>query len=83
MVINRTAIAVVAAVYFAAGFAAGPKQPDSEEMYIKDSALTKLSAAVESTIRYKNPAPDLSDSELLALATKHDPILLEISTAIR
>jgi hypothetical protein len=46
-------------------------------MYIKGSALTKLSAAVESTVRYKNPAPDLSDSELLALATRHDPVLLE------
>jgi hypothetical protein len=57
--------------------AAGPKQLDSEEMYIKGSALTKLSAAVESTVRYKNPAPDLSDSELLVLATRHDPVLLE------
>lgn len=77
MVINRAAITVVAAVCFAAGCATGSKQPDSEEMYIKGSALTKLSAAVESTVRYKNPAPDLSDSELLALATRHDPILLE------
>jgi hypothetical protein len=77
MVINRTAIAVVAAVYFAAGCATGLKQPDGEEMYIKGSALTKLSAAVESTVRYKNPPPDLSDSELLTLATRHDPVLLE------
>jgi hypothetical protein len=57
--------------------AAGPKQLASEEMYIKGSALTKLSAAVESTVRYKNPAPDLSNSELLVLATRHDPVLLE------
>jgi hypothetical protein len=46
-------------------------------MYVKASALTKLSAAVESTVRYKNPPPDISENELLALATRHDPILLE------
>ena len=57
--------------------AAGSKPPDSEEMYIKASALTKLSAAVESTVRYKNPSPDLDESELLTLATRHDPVLLE------
>jgi hypothetical protein len=53
------------------------RPPDSEEMYIKASALTKLSAAVESTVRYKNPPLELSESELLTLATRHDPILLE------
>ena len=58
------------------GSCAGSK-PDSEEMYIKASALTKLSAAVESTVRYKNPPLELSESELLTLATRHDPILLE------
>jgi len=51
--------------------------PDREEMYIRASALTKLSAAVESTVRYKNPPPELSDRELLTLATQHDPILLD------
>ncbi len=77
MVINRTAIAITAAVCFAAGCATGPEQPDSEEMYIKASALTKLSAAVESTVRYKNPPSDLNENELLNLATRHDPVLLE------
>jgi hypothetical protein len=28
-------------------------------------------------VRYKNPPPDLGDSELLELATRHDPVLLE------
>ena len=51
------------------------QRPDREEMYIKASALTKLSAAVESTVRYKNPPPGLNDRELLTLATRHDPAL--------
>jgi hypothetical protein len=46
-------------------------------MYTKASALTKLSAAVESTVRYKNPPPELNDWQLLTLATRHDPALLD------
>lgn len=46
-------------------------------MYSQASALTKLSAAVESTVRYKNPPSELGESELLVLATRHDPVLLE------
>ena len=53
------------------------QRPDREEMYIKASALTKLSAAVESTVRYKNPPSGLSDWQLLTLATRHDPALLD------
>ena len=60
-----------------AGCAVAPGQPDREEMYIRAAMLTKLSAAVESTVRYKNPPPDLSETELLAVATRHDPVLLE------
>lgn len=53
-------------------------QPAEErEMLILGSALTKLSAAVESTVRYKNPPAEISDAELLLLATQHDPKLLE------
>lgn len=50
------------------------KNPD--EMYITASALTKLSASVESTVRYKNPPENISDEELLQLATEHDPSLI-------
>ena len=46
-------------------------------MYIKASALTKLSAAVESTVRYKNPPTGLDERELLTLSTRHDPALLD------
>lgn len=62
---------------FLAGCTSSQRRVDSEEMYIKASALTKLSAAVESTVRYKNPPPELDENELLKLATRHDPILLE------
>jgi hypothetical protein len=53
------------------------QRPEREEMYIKASALTKLSAAVESTVRYKNPPPGLDERDLLMLATRHDPVLLD------
>jgi hypothetical protein len=50
--------------------------PQTEEMYITASALTKLSASVESTVRYKNPPDGIADEDLLRLATEHDPSLL-------
>ena len=50
---------------------------NDEDMYTLASALTKLSASVESTVRYKDPPQNLSDSELLDLATRHDPRLLQ------
>jgi hypothetical protein len=61
----------------ATGCAPATQRPDREEMYIKASALTKLSAAVESTVRYKNPPLGLNDRQLLSLATQHDPALVD------
>lgn len=49
---------------------------DEEEMYRLASALTKLSAAVEATVRYEEPPPGTGEQELLRLATQHDPSLL-------
>lgn len=48
-------------------------------MYSLASSLTKLSSAVESTVRYKAKTipSGISDKELLVLATKHDPKLLK------
>jgi hypothetical protein len=73
------AVTVALVLALAAGCAplTGVPRPDREEMYIKASALTKLSAAVESTVRYKNPPLGLSDRQLLTLATRHDPALLD------
>ncbi len=45
-------------------------------MLIKASALTKLSAAAESAVRYKDAPEDLADRALLEWATSHDPALL-------
>lgn len=50
---------------------------DNEAMFVKASQLTKLSTAVESTVRYKKPSTDLDEQSLLKLATQHDPQLLE------
>lgn len=50
---------------------------DSEDMLVLSSALTKLSATVESTVRYKNPPAGITDADLLILSTQHDPRILE------
>ena len=39
------------------------------------SALTKLSAATESAVRYKNPPEDLNDWDLIVFATQYDASL--------
>ena len=77
MIMIKSTVTVVLVLSFLAGCTSSQRRVDSEEMYIKASALTKLSAAVESTVRYKNPPPELGEGELLTLATRHDPILLE------
>ena len=38
--------------------------------------LTRLSKAVESTVRYKSPPTEVEGTALLELSTKHDPALL-------
>lgn len=73
----KNTVAVVLVLSFLVSCMSSQRRVDSEEMYIKASALTKLAAAVESTVRYKSPPPELGESELLTLATRHDPILLE------
>lgn len=41
------------------------------------SALTKLSSETEALVRYGNPPANASEDELLKLATKNDPGLLD------
>ncbi|MEO6824400.1 MAG: hypothetical protein ABI167_06680 [Nitrosospira sp.] len=77
MIIARSSVAVAIIISILTGCTSSPKQPRPKEMYSQASALTKLSAAVESTVRYKNPPSELGESELLVLATRHDPVLLE------
>lgn len=44
-------------------------------MYGLASALTKLSAAVESAVGFKDPPAAISDADLIVFATQHDPTL--------
>lgn len=54
------------------------KQDSTEEaMFIKASALTKLSTAVEATINIDKPDESVSDQEILKISTEDDPLLLE------
>jgi hypothetical protein len=41
------------------------------------SAVTKLTANVESTVRYANIPTNISESELLDRSTEHDPQILK------
>ena len=49
----------------------------NERMLQLGSALTKVSKAAEAEVRYRNPPEGLSEAELLARATAHDPALLD------
>lgn len=49
----------------------------AERMYALASAVTRLTSAVESAVRYKNAPPELRDDALLEFATRHDRGLLE------
>ena len=68
---------IIIALTFAVGGCGKKDKPDKKVMYKLASSLTKLAAAVESTVRYKKPPAGISDKDLLKLATKHDPKLFE------
>ena len=70
--------AIILLAVFMAGCAGLPteEQAREEEMLIAASALTKLAAAAEASVRYGNPPVSLSDEEFLKFATAHDPALL-------
>lgn len=52
-------------------------EKDTELMYNKASALTKLSAAVETTVSLDMPDDSVSDEEILKTSTEDDPSLLD------
>jgi hypothetical protein len=59
-------------------FLAACATPRNErEMNSLASALTKVSAAVDATVRYKRPADGLEDTQLLQASTAHDQGLLK------
>lgn len=73
--VRRTVILAAAIILAACVLISGADE--SERMLTLGSALTKLSASAESTERYKGPPKNISDAEFLALATRHDPTLLQ------
>ncbi len=70
--------AIIFLAVFVAGCAGLPTEEQAweEEMLIAASALTKLAAAAEASVRYGNPPENLSEEEFLQFATAHDPALL-------
>lgn len=75
--INRKSIFYFVLIFLLSGCAIVGLKDNSEAMYIKASALTKLTTAVEATVRYQSVPNTLSDQELLKLSTEDDPSLLE------
>jgi len=73
---KRFSLVIVAVVLLFSG-CAGAQVRSETKMNELGSALTKLSSAVESTVRYKEVETDLADDKLLILSTKHDPGILE------
>lgn len=75
----RTAMACFRAGVTAVLLVASRAQADdvADRMQQLGAALNRVAAAVESTVRYKDPPPDLTDAQLLALATRHKPEMLE------
>jgi hypothetical protein len=71
--------AIIFLAVFVAGCAGLPteEQAREEEMLIAASALTKVAAAAEASVRYGNPPENLSNDEFLKFATAHDPALLQ------
>ncbi|MEW5858673.1 MAG: hypothetical protein AB1861_15010 [Cyanobacteriota bacterium] len=61
IVVFASILAVIGCAHFG--------QSHAEKMLTLASALTKLSAAVESTVRYKNPPQNITDTELLEMST--------------
>lgn len=70
--IRNVTAATVACLLTACAAAQGER-----EMNYLGSALTKLSAAVDATIKYDKPALDLDDARLLQMSVAHDPSLLQ------
>lgn len=74
----KSTLIIVSYVLLIQGCASIPKsEKDNELMYIKASALTKLSAAVETTVSLDMPDESVSDEEIFKTSTEDDPSLLD------
>jgi hypothetical protein len=70
--VNSTVLALAAVL-----LASCATQPSEREMNYLASALTKVSAAVDATVRYRRQPESLTEGELLRAATAHDNQLLK------
>jgi len=70
---SRLTILIILAMLFGCASAQAQSETEMSEL---GSALTKLSSAVESTVRFKKQGEGLSEEQLLVLSTRHDPSLL-------
>lgn len=74
----RLTLIIVSYVLLIQGCASVPKSEKYNElMNIKASALTKLSAAVETTVSIDMPDEGVSDEEIFKISTEDDPSLLD------
>ena len=56
---------------------AGCASTPEREINFLASAMTKLSAAVDATVRFRRPPDEIAEAELLRLSVAHDPALLK------
>jgi hypothetical protein len=73
----RRAALALAIASLALGPPAAHADDVADRMFSLASALTRLTSAVESAVRYKNVPAGASDEAVLDLATRHDRSLLE------
>lgn len=69
-------VARISAALCIAVLAACASTPEREINFLA-SAMTKLSAAVDATVRFRRPADGMAEAELLRLSVAHDPALLK------
>ncbi|MGY1488628.1 hypothetical protein ACW4YW_04370 [Methylobacillus pratensis] len=67
---------LLAVLLMAASGCSSIRTSHEEAMLAEASSLTKLSAAVEATVRYEPGATDMDEQAILQHATAHDPELL-------
>ena len=73
--ISRLCLLALSTAFFM--FTGCATQHSEKEMNFSASALTKLSAAVDATVRYTPIPAGVNGTELLMLSTAEDPTLLE------
>lgn len=74
---RRTPLIAIAALVIGALLSGCALRPSEREMNYLASALTKVSAAVDATVRFRPSPADASQAQILQLSTAHDAGLLK------